>query len=317
MLQRTRSLQLILDLRCNNNCTICGASWPLQPCLDTEQAIQRLQRGIHMDLREVVFSGGEVTLRHDLLELIQAARRLGYTSIVLLTNGRRLANPDYLEALARAGITCIGTSLHGHTAEVHERITRSPHSFEQAVAGIKATRSILPEIPLSVNCALNGDNYRYTVDIVRFLLTLDVRLVQLTYVVPVGRAKGIYFQLDTPSMSDTLPFVQNAVDIFLEACHGIPGASITLAFFPYCILRGLERFSGDIVQSMSYFASVNGELFLIDDEVARQNLKAKRLECTLCHFSKLCDGVWQEYVDAKDWTEFVPIVEYSPEQVIG
>ena len=316
MLQRTRSLQLILDLRCNNNCTICGASWPLQPCLDTEQAIQRLQRGIQMDLREVVFSGGEVTLRHDLLELIQAARRLGYTSIVLLTNGRRLANPGYLEALARAGITCIGISLHGHTAEVHERITRSPRSFEQAVAGIKATRSILPEIPLSVNCVLNGDNYRYTVDIVRFLLTLDVRLVQLTYVVPVGRAKGIYFRLDTPSMSDTLPFVRNAVDIFLEDCHGIPGTSITLAFFPYCILRGLERFSGDIGQSMSYFASVNGELFLIDDEVARQNLKAKRSECTLCHFSKLCGGVWQEYVDAKGWTEFVPIVEYSPEQVI-
>lgn len=308
MLEKTRSLQLILDLQCNSKCTICGASWPFQPHLSTAQAIERLKGGIQMGLREVVFSGGEVTLRRDLLELIQAARRIGYTSVVLLTNGRRLANSGYLDALAQAGVTAIGISLHGHTAEVHEQITQAPHSFEQAVEGIKAVRSRFQDIPLSVNCVLSGENYRYTADIVCFLVELDVRMVQLTYVVPVGRAKGIYFRPDTPRMSEVLPFVRNGVDSFLAAYHGVPGTSITLAFFPFCVLGDLWRFSGDFSHSMSYFVSEDGKLVLVDDEIARQNLKVKRRECELCRFNTLCDGVWREYIEAMGWIEFKPVL---------
>lgn len=317
MLEKTRSLQLILDLRCNSNCTLCGASWPFHPNLNTMQAVERLCHGIQIGLREVVFSGGEVTLRHDLIKLIQFARNIGYSSIIVLTNGRRLANSSYLEKLAQAGITSIGTSLHGHTAEVHEHITRAALSFEQTVEGIETVRRRLPALPLSVNCVLNEVNYRYTADIVRFLMSLDVRLVQLTYVVPVGKAKGIYFHSETPGISETLPFIRDSIDIFRSQYNELSNASVTLAFFPFCVLRDLVSFSGEASQSMSYFASESGEFVLADDEISRQDLKTKRTECALCRFDKQCDGIWQEYVAAKGWIEFTPVTEYGPEQIIS
>lgn len=316
MLGRVRSLQLVLDLQCNNNCTICGASWPFQPHLNTVQAIDRLQRGIEMGLSEVVLSGGEVTLRRDLLTLIQTAREIGYTSVILLTNGRRLAHPAFLQSLLRAGITGIGSSLHGHTPEVHEQITQAPRSFWQAVEGIQAVRHYLPDLPLSVNYVLSMGNYRYTTEVVRLLVGLDVRMIQITYVVPVGRARGIFYQPDMPRMIDTLPFIRDGIDIFLNRYHETPNATIVLAFFPFCVLSGLESFSGDIAQPITYFASEVGNLVAIEEEIARQHLKTKRSECALCRFSAFCDGIWQEYVAARGWAEFTPITEYGPDQAM-
>jgi MoaA/NifB/PqqE/SkfB family radical SAM enzyme len=296
---------------------LCGASWPFRPNLNTAQAIERLRYGIHMGLKEVVFSGGEVTLRRDLPKLINYARDLGYSSIVLLTNGRRLADLNLLRNLIRAGITSIGSSLHGHTAEIHEQITRAPRSFEQAIAGIKAVRVNFPELPLSVNCVLNRVNYRYMREIVHLLVKANVRLVQITNVVPVGKAVGTYLHPETPRISETLPYIHDSIDYFVQQYKPLSNSSITLAFFPFCILGDLMRFSGETSQSMSYFVSEIGEFVLIDDEISQQNLKIKRPECALCRFEKYCDGIWKEYIIAKGWNEFNPINEYDPEQIIS
>lgn len=317
MLKRTQSLQLILDLRCNSNCTVCGASWPFHPNLDTMQAITRLRRGIQIGLHEVIFSGGEVTLRRDLVKLIEIARELGYSSIVLLTNGRLLAKSGYLESLVQAGITSIGTSLHGHEAGVHELITRAPRSFDQTIDGIKAIRLNFPDIPLSVNCVLDGVNYKNVVDVVHLLLRLEVRSLQITYVVPVGKAKGIYFRTGMPRISETVPFIRNAVEVFENHYSIVVGASITLAFFPFCVLGDLASFSADFSQSISYFASETGDLVLIEDEISRQSMKTKRPECASCRFTMLCSGVWQEYIAARGWAEFIPITDYDPDQIFS
>lgn len=311
-MEQRNSFQLILDLRCNNRCTICGASWPFRPRLNTIQAIERLRRGILLGLTEVVISGGEVTLRSDLMEIIHAAREMGYSSIVLLTNGRRLANPDYLKSLVEAGITAVGVSLHGHTPKIHEQITRTPHSFKEAVTGITTIRSHFPTLPLSVNCVLTGENYRHSANIVRFLIELNVRVIQFTYVIPIGKAKGIYFQAGVPSMSEALLFVRKGIDVFLSAYNGISETSFILAFFPLCVLGDLLQFSGDLTQSSSYLASEAGSLVLIDEKIAMENLKVKRKECEACRFSEVCHGVWQEYIDAKGWEEFEPIREFDP-----
>lgn len=51
------------------------------------------------DYGEVVFTGGEVTLRNDLPELVEYARNLGYQDIQIQTNGRRFAYKNYCKKL--------------------------------------------------------------------------------------------------------------------------------------------------------------------------------------------------------------------------
>jgi MoaA/NifB/PqqE/SkfB family radical SAM enzyme len=307
MAEEPRSLQLILGLNCNNHCSVCGGAWPFRPQLDTRQALERLRHGFQFGLREVIFSGGEATLRPDLHNLIKAAKDIGYSSILLLTNGRRLSDPAYLEHLSQVGVTGIGTSLYGSAPDIHDRITQDSGSFAQTLSGIKAVRNQLPEVPLSVNFVICAANYDCTADVVRLLVGADIRLVQLTFVVPVGRAKGIFHASDMPRIRDTLPYIQTGIEVFQGWYHSLPHTSITLAFFPFCVLGELVPFSTNFFQVPSYFAAESGELVLIDDEIARQNLKTKRQECALCFYNHQCDGVWQEYIDAKGWAEFSPI----------
>ncbi len=314
MITSPTALQLILDLKCNNNCTICGAEWPYRPSLDTTQAVSRLHSGIVLGIREVVLSGGEVTLRRDLVELVATAKQLGYETIVVLTNGR-LLKPNLTTALVESGVTSFGTTLYGHTSEIHEQITRTCGSFAQTVKGIKVIQRY-SHVPLSVNFVVSPTNFHYVSDAVDFLIGLDVRIIQLTYVVPVGKAKGIFYKRDMPSMSETLPFVRDAVDIFYSHYKDSFHRSISIAFYPFCVLRGLEAFSGTIYQSRAYFASENGDLVPVDVEIERHKLKIKRSECKLCTFDGLCDGVWQEYVNVKGWSEFVPITDCHPADVI-
>ena len=306
------SLQLILDLACNNNCTICGSSWPFQPNLSTEQALDRLGRGIGCGIKEVVFSGGEVTLRNDIVPLVKAARQLKYETVVVLTNGRRLSDPELTVALLEGGVTRFGLSLYGHTPELHEQVTRVPGSFAQTLQGIATIqRCSNHQTPISANCVIVPSNFRYLADMVELLVSVDIRMIQLTYVVPVGRASRIFSRPDMPTMSETMPYVHKAVELFLSLCCSTPRTSAAVAFYPFCVLSGLEPFSEVLGQAQTYFASDDGNLVPIEHEIDRQKLKVKRPRCNRCSFTDLCDGVWQAYIEARGWSEFSPVTGAS------
>lgn len=62
-----------------------------------------LDKAWNAGIPHVVFTGGEPTLRADLPALIQHSEHLGQVT-GLITNGLRLANPDYLNSLLQSGL---------------------------------------------------------------------------------------------------------------------------------------------------------------------------------------------------------------------
>lgn len=103
---------VILDVthRCNMACANCYIPNRLVPDLDADWLLSifaRLPRG-----RYIRFVGGEPTLRHDLPRLITAARTHGHHP-VLVTNGLRLANRDYVRELKAAGLQIAYLSMNG------------------------------------------------------------------------------------------------------------------------------------------------------------------------------------------------------------
>lgn len=293
------ALQLILDLRCNSRCVLCGAAWPYRPRLLTEEAIVRLQRGRALGLDEVVLSGGEVTLRSDLLTIIAAARAAGYVQITLLTNGRRLAMPDYVDRLVGEGVTAFGTSLHGATEATHERITRAAGSYREVLDGIAAVTGHSSLVPLSVNYVIGPANEHELSQAARLLASQGVRNFQVTYVIPVGRARTIFRDPTVANVSATLPHLKR---MFKESERP---AAITLAFFPACVLDDLVCFSGDFDPAPTYFADLQGNLVPIETEIAAQGLQTKFPACGDCHYNDMCGGFWVAYVAERGSAEFV------------
>ncbi|MCX5797312.1 MAG: radical SAM protein [Elusimicrobia bacterium] len=173
---------------CNQRCLFChdrGAQDGDTVPWDTLR--RELARGRRQGLRRVVLSGGEPTLHPGYLKTVGLAKELGYTHIQTITNGRRFCYPDFLQAAVAAGLDEVTFSLHGHTAALHDRLTRVPGSFVQALAGLRAALAV-PGLIVSVDVVINRLNLPVLRRLLEFYIKVGVREFDLLALVPFGDA---------------------------------------------------------------------------------------------------------------------------------
>ena len=170
---------------CNQKCLHCYAAG--QPLSDTPELTTAQWREILSKLRaanvpQVTFTGGEPTLRADLVELVEVAQ---WFVTRLNTNGR-LLTPELCRRLYDASLDSVQVTLYSHDPAVHNALVGA-EGFDDTVTGIK--NAVAAGLSVSVNtplCSLNED-YAATV---RFVNGLGVRYVTCSGLIPSGSAEG-------------------------------------------------------------------------------------------------------------------------------
>jgi radical SAM protein with 4Fe4S-binding SPASM domain len=132
---------LDLTYRCNNDCRHCWLRLaPDAPESGRELSFEEIRRVVDEARREGcrswTISGGEPMLRPDFAEIFAfiTGRAASYT---LNTNGT-LITPAIARMLKKKGSKLV--ALYGATAEVHDRVTRTPGSFVALTRGIAYLR---------------------------------------------------------------------------------------------------------------------------------------------------------------------------------
>ena len=173
---------------CNQRCLFCLDRSGQDGSVVSVQSLRReLSLGRKQGLRRVVLSGGEPTAHPRFVEIVSAARDLGYTHVQTITNGRRFCYPEFLSKAVSAGLQEVTFSLHGHTAELHDRLTQVPGSFVQALAGLRGALAT-PGLIVSVDVVINRLNLPVLREILDFHIGLGVREFDLLALVPFGSA---------------------------------------------------------------------------------------------------------------------------------
>lgn len=170
---------------CNQKCLHCYAAG--QPLSDTPELTTAQWKEILAKLRaanvpQVTFTGGEPTLRADLVELVEVAQ---WFVTRLNTNGR-LLTPELCRRLYDASLDSVQVTLYSHDPAIHNALVGA-EGFDDTVAGIK--NAVAAGLSVSVNtplCSLNTD-YAATV---RFVHELGVRYVTCSGLIPSGSAEG-------------------------------------------------------------------------------------------------------------------------------
>ena len=170
---------------CNQKCLHCYAAG--QPLSDTPELTTAQWKEILAKLRaanvpQVTFTGGEPTLRADLVELVEVAQ---WFVTRLNTNGR-LLTPELCRRLYEASLDSVQVTLYSHDPTVHNALVGA-EGFDDTVAGIR--NAVAAGLSVSVNtplCSLNTD-YAATV---RFVHELGVRYVTCSGLIPSGSAEG-------------------------------------------------------------------------------------------------------------------------------
>ena len=170
---------------CNQKCLHCYAAG--QPLSDTPELTTAQWREILSKLRaanvpQVTFTGGEPTLRADLVELVEAAQ---WFVTRLNTNGR-LLTPELCRRLYEASLDSVQVTLYSHDPAIHNALVGA-EGFDDTVTGIR--NAVAAGLSVSVNtplCSLNTD-YAATV---RFVHEMGVRYVTCSGLIPSGSAEG-------------------------------------------------------------------------------------------------------------------------------
>lgn len=199
-------MDLALTYRCNNACPHCyNARARSYPEMSTSRWKETIDRTWSLNIPHVVFTGGEPTLRKDLPELIRHAESLGQIT-GLNTNGRRLADPAYVQELAAAGLDHVQITLESHLPKIHDQMVAANGAWEQTIQGIKNAAS--SSLYLMTNTTMLQDNYAdlpYTLDM---LADLGVPTVGLNALIYAGQGKSVGTGLGEDQLQDLLEIAQ-------------------------------------------------------------------------------------------------------------
>jgi MoaA/NifB/PqqE/SkfB family radical SAM enzyme len=125
----------------------------------------------------VCFTGGEPTLRDDLVELVSVAEELGLVT-GLLTDGRRLREQAFLDGLLLAGLDHVQITLASHRPEVHDAIVGQDGAWMEADAGLR--NALDGDVYVVVHVVVVPANADSVAETVAYLAELGVPAVALS-----------------------------------------------------------------------------------------------------------------------------------------
>lgn len=325
MEERGERLHISIGAVCNNNCIFCmeedrEARYVNNSAMTRERVRWVLDH--NRGAEEVCFTSGEPTTRSELPEFIRWAKASGYPKISLMTNGRRLSHRPYAIALVRSGLNRVYVSIHGHTAKLHEGLTRTPESFGQTVAGIDAAATLKRYgVELHTSTVVTKRNLPHLPEIYAFLRAHGVDQVVFNVMQANGRAHT-HFDRIFPRYTEIAATFRRLIETSAEE-----RPMAFLVDIPLCTTEGIPDFNRGFVERYRHFephpaitAQEDAAAPLPHEDgkrhgltlVTREDLdtmrRDKRDECRSCRYEDQCEGVWRTYVERYGWDEMAPIV---------
>lgn len=193
-------MDIALTYNCNINCGHCYNQTRDKKELSTEQWKTVFKKIWDLGIPHVIFTGGEATLRKDLVELIVYAESLGLIT-GLLTNGVKLADEAYLNSLIEAGLDHIQITLESSNKDIHNKMTNAD-SFDATVAGIK--NCVKAGIHTITNTTITKSNAAGMVETIQFVHDLGLKAVAANAIIYSGKAIDGNFAVSTDKLETTI-----------------------------------------------------------------------------------------------------------------
>jgi radical SAM protein with 4Fe4S-binding SPASM domain len=130
-----------LTARCNHNCLHCYINLPANDPvaqrteMSSSQIADIADQAVAMGSLWVLLTGGEPLLRRDFSDIYMMLRKKGL--LVSLYTNACLVNKEHLSLFRESPPRQVEITVYGVTAEVYERVTRRPGSFQAFKRGLQ------------------------------------------------------------------------------------------------------------------------------------------------------------------------------------
>jgi len=129
------SVHLELTYRCNWRCVFCYNPRHFDRAgLSGDEWISVLDDLRVLGTLNITFTGGEPMAHPEIFRILRAARERAF--VVRLFTNATLIDDAAADEIASLNLLAVEVSIHGSTAEVHDRTTARPGSFEATLSAI-------------------------------------------------------------------------------------------------------------------------------------------------------------------------------------
>jgi len=298
---------IITGYRCNNKC---------QFCIDenkrdfrnktTQEIMEEMIVAKNKGTTYLEMIGGETTIRSDIVSLVSFAKKIGFETIVIATNGRMFSYNEFSKKMVEAGLTDLIFSIHGNNAKLHDFLTRVPGSFKQLIKGFDNMKKLLGLRSIGSNTTIVKQNYKDLRKIGQMIYKMGIRNSEFIFVDPNYGAAHINFKKYVPKISEAAPYIRKCLDIKKEN-EDIRHWSIR--YVPLCYFQDyLDQVSELREVKLFKTEHLAPDYQNFDVEGSRSVVgRAKTDKCKGCKLHDKCEGLWKEYLKYYKDSELKPI----------
>jgi len=299
-------MDLSLTYECDNKCPHCY----LPKNADEKGRLSKTEwKGIidklwSIGIPQIVFTGGECTMRSDLIELISYSKQFA-TGII--SNGT-LIDEKMAKDFVKAELDWIQITLETYKENVHDEMQGRENAFNETVKGIK--NCVEAGLQVSINATLTKKNYRDLKGLIDFAKQLGVGIVSTNAIISTGR--GMEKKATDGLLEETLKEILIegkkyaekrgiAFNWFLPSCYKKLNP-IEMGFGQRCCsacqINMMIEPNGDVIPCQSWTHEKLGNMpkdkwkDIWNSKVAKKIRKNEYAneECTKCEFFDKCKG---------------------------
>jgi radical SAM protein with 4Fe4S-binding SPASM domain len=298
-------MDIAITYQCNNDCTHCYnarvRNFPQLPKHDWFQVIDKIW---NLGIPHVVFTGGEPTLYEHLPELIHYAESKGIITGIN-SNGRNLANSNYLDSLIDAGLDHIQITIESSNAEIHDEMVNLPGAWKETVTGIQNVLN--KNIYMMTNTTMLKTNYKTLSNTLDFLAQIGVPTIGLNALIYSGKGKDVGTGLSETQLEPLLDIAKKKTTLhnqkliwytpthycrFNPITHELGVKGCSAALYNMCIEP-----NGDVLPCQSYYFSLGNILHNTWDSIWNHDVSIQLRErsnlpdkCNQCELVQECGG---------------------------
>ena len=278
-------LDVILGYDCNLACDYCTITPAMRArALSRERVLAELRSGRQGGYDALSLTGGEPTIRGDLLALVKAARALGYGDVKLQSNGLLLAAPGNMARLVAAGVSRVHVSIHTHRAERYDALVRRQGSYPLMCQGLDA--AVGSGLPVVAEVILKDDTFRDLPAALAWLHARGVTAADLWFVSLTDGNAGNPASM--PRMTEVVPVM--AEGFAYARAHGMTVRSLHV---PRCLLGPDHPHAHDPGAGRVRVVTPDATFELRHSRLTGQlHVPA----CAGCSFQARCPGVRDDYL---------------------
>ena len=282
---------------CNDHCTFCHTLDVRHLDAEASEVHAKIERAKQLGHTTVVLSGGEPTIRPELMSWAAHTARLGM-GFGLVTNGRMLRYPELVERLVGHRLGYVYLSLHGGTPKVHNLMVRSA-AFDETMEGLRNCSG--KGLDLTVNCVITRHNVERLDEWIDSVLPFRDARIKLSMVEPKGGGDRSFEHL-VPRVAHVAERVLAALERGVREA-GPGGPRFVHGGIPLCLLPGWEHAYDDL-RTHGFRSMVEvGEpdFFPVDD-----SNKVQPEPCSGCMLRGSCPGLYRGYASVFGAEELRP-----------